>query len=531
MSADGTSDVSERGGDAPPAEERVTRRPGVARVATAVGAVSVLFAVTIPAMWFTGVAAPLPFRTSLFWLMTGFVALCALAVLAAFRLGDRSWSSSLVMTALVVLVAFSWPVLTTVGGDLAASLGLSAIGDVAPVVIAGVALWIGARLTREPPFAIVVGGAVAVYAVVLATIALAQVVPAPEPLAIRDVDDTAPDVVLLVLDGYGRADVLARNFDADTSGFLGELETHGFFVAGDATTNYPFTYAAVSSMLNASYTIDAGPIDEGEYAMIREALSGQTGMFQQFAVAGYETRYLLNAWAGSHCGGLVDVCVSGGIVGRSLWNLARMTILSPLVDEIWRNPLNNLSVDQLTALDDILLAPSRDGRPVFTFAHIILPHVPLRLAEDCSRTDGGPATEWGSQPELRSERRARYRAQVTCVNALVLEALDRFLADRPDAVVMITADHGPGASLNPNHSAETVPDAGLAERIPILSAYRLPGCEGSYRSDITPVNGARAVLRCALGSDVEPLDDITYWVDFDAEGEATDITARVRPSL
>jgi hypothetical protein len=514
----------------PDLETRSGEGRGLAPVAGAIGAVSVLAAVTAPASWYMSAAAPLPFRTPLFWLMTGFVSLCALALLGAFRLGGRTWSSSFVMTALAVLMTFSWPVLTTIGNDLAATLGIGLIGDVAPVVIAGVALWIGARLTREPAFAIVIGGAITVYAVVLATMALAQVVPAPEPLAVDDVDDTGADVVLLVLDGYGRADVLARNFDADTGAFLDALERRGFFVADDATTNYPFTYAAVSSMLHASYTIDVGPIDEGDYATIREALSGQTGMFREFAAAGYETRYLLNAWAGSHCGGLVDVCVSGGIVGRSLWNLARMSILSPLVDEIWRNPLNDLSAEQLTALGDILRSPSRDGRPIFTFAHIILPHVPLRLAEDCSRTDGGPASEWGSQPELRTERRARYRAQVTCVNTLVLDALDRFLSDHPDAVVMITADHGPGASLNPNHSVETVPDTGLAERIPILSAYRLPGCEDGYRPDITPVNGARAVLRCAIGSEVEPLEDITLWVDFDAEGVATDITTRVRPS-
>ncbi len=207
-----------------------------------------------------------------------------------------------------------------------------------------------------------------------------------------------------------------------------------------------------------------------------------------------------------------------------------MTILSPLVDEIWRNPLNNQSVDQLIALDEILLAPSGDNRPVFTFAHVILPHVPLRLAADCTRTDGGAASEWGSQPELRAERSMRYRDQVTCVNTLVIDALDRYLDQRPHAIVMITADHGPGASLNPNHSVQTVPDGALAERMPILSAYRIPGCEDRYRSDLTPVNGARALLACALGADMPPIEDIMRWVDFDAGGVATDITARIGSS-
>lgn len=504
------------------------RPPAVARRLTGVvAAIAMLSSVVIPGLWYIGAAAPLPFRTGLFWLMTGFVACLALVLIVAFRLADRDWPSSFVLAALVVLVTFSWPALTSVGGEVAEALGLGIVGDVMPVVLAGAALWLGVRLAREPAFGTVIGGVVIAYAVVLAAIALPLVVPAAEPFTAAEPDPAAPDVVLLVLDGYGRADVLDANFDAGIDGFLDGLEGHGFLVADAATANYPFTFAAVSTMLDGAYTIDDGPVEGGELAAIRSLLSGHSGMIRDFAADGYETRYLLNAWAGSHCGDLVDVCVSGGIVGRSMWNLGRMTILSPLVDEIWRNPLNNQSVDHLASLADILLAPSRDGRPVFTFAHIILPHVPLRLAEDCSRTDGGPASEWGTQPALRAERHARYRAQVACVNTLVLQALDRYLAARPDAVVMLTADHGPGASLNPNHSVESVPDRALAERIPILSAYRLPGCDDVTRIDLTPVNGARALLRCALGVELDPLDDVTRWVDFDAEGVATDITARV----
>lgn len=506
------------------------RRHAVRIVAGGVAVVAVVASVTIPALWYIGAASPMPFRPELFWLMTGFVSIAAVAVIATLRFGGWGWTASLVLTSLVILLVFSWPALTSAGDAISRRLGLGLLADVAPVLLAGGALWLGMRLARESAFSLVIGGAVTGYAAILAVIALPLVVPTPDPITRDHAGADAADVVFLVLDGYGRADVLAENFDADVEGFLGELERHGFFVAEDATTNYPFTFAAVSSMLAGSYAIDEGPISDEELSAIRSLLSGNSGMIRDFAGAGYETRYLLNAWAGSHCGSFVDVCISGGIVGRSLWNLGRMTILSPLVDEIWRNPLNNQSVDHLTDLAYILEVPSRDDRPVFTFAHIILPHVPLRLGPDCSRTDGGPASEWGSQPELLAERHARLRAQVTCVNTLVVAALDRYLASHPDAVVVITADHGPGASLNPNHTVETVPDDALDERYPILSAYRLPGCEQEYRTDITPVNGARALMRCVFGGELSNLDDIAYWVNFGGWGDATDITARLGAS-
>src|SRR5690606_2778066 len=48
-------------------------------------------------------------------------------------------------------------------------------------------------------------------------------------------DETPPDIYLLVLDGYGRADVLADMYDFDNTPFLELLTSQGFQVAPQAT--------------------------------------------------------------------------------------------------------------------------------------------------------------------------------------------------------------------------------------------------------------------------------------------------------
>ena len=54
----------------------------------------------------------------------------------------------------------------------------------------------------------------------------------------------------------------------------------------------------------------------------------------------------------------------------------------------------------------------------------------------------------------------------------------------------------------------------------IFSAYRVPGCAESIYPAITPINGTRAVTSCALGTALDPLPDLNYWIAGNGEGEA-----------
>ena len=71
---------------------------------------------------------------------------------------------------------------------------------------------------------------------------------APGPMAQPSAD--APDVYVILLDGYARADVLANTFGYDDSPFLDGLRSDGFEVADASHSNYLVTNLSVSSLLN-----------------------------------------------------------------------------------------------------------------------------------------------------------------------------------------------------------------------------------------------------------------------------------------
>ena len=51
----------------------------------------------------------------------------------------------------------------------------------------------------------------------------------------------SPNIYILLLDGYPRADTLAERYDFDNRPFLEELRDRGFDVAERSRTNYMFT--------------------------------------------------------------------------------------------------------------------------------------------------------------------------------------------------------------------------------------------------------------------------------------------------
>ena len=64
---------------------------------------------------------------------------------------------------------------------------------------------------------------------------------------------SAPDIYLIIVDGYGRADFLKDNYGYDNTQFVEYLKEQGFYVADQATSNYPITELSISSMLNMQY--------------------------------------------------------------------------------------------------------------------------------------------------------------------------------------------------------------------------------------------------------------------------------------
>ena len=66
-------------------------------------------------------------------------------------------------------------------------------------------------------------------------------------------DSEYPDIYYIILDAYGRSDVVKEVFGYDNSSFIAYLEEKGFYVAGQSRSNYIQTALSISSSLNFDY--------------------------------------------------------------------------------------------------------------------------------------------------------------------------------------------------------------------------------------------------------------------------------------
>ena len=79
-----------------------------------------------------------------------------------------------------------------------------------------------------------------------------QIIP-PEISVPVESTETSPDIYFIILDMYGRNDVLTEEFDYDDGLFLRQLKDMGFYVASCSQSNYHSTAFSLSATLDANY--------------------------------------------------------------------------------------------------------------------------------------------------------------------------------------------------------------------------------------------------------------------------------------
>ena len=321
------------------------------------------------------------------------------------------------------------------------------------------------------------------------------------------VGDQPPDIYYIILDGYGRSDLLKSQFGYDNSDFLNSLRDQGFFVADCAQSNYAQTQLSLASSLNFNY-IDAlsnrfvpGSDDRGgldvliHHGLVRQSLEK----------AGYTTVAFATGFLATE---LSDADYFLG-PQRSLGELNEFesllmeTTFARLIQDSNRFGMENSGSElyrerTLFTLDKLDKLSYIKG-PKFVFVHLVIPHPPYVFGPT-----GGPVEAADVGTTRTQQGASHYRDQAFYVSNRMKEIVPKIIANsaRPP-IIVIQGDHGP-----------TVP-SGPQARMRNLNVYFLPGANKSLYSTITPVNTFRVIFNNYFGQNLQLLNDVSLYSDYE----------------
>ena len=292
-----------------------------------------------------------------------------------------------------------------------------------------------------------------------------------------------PNVVVLLVDAYPRADALQEEFGFDNSAFVAGLTDRGFTVAAHSRSNYTATWASLSSMFYGRYVdeipaLTPPPADPAEqYRRVMLAL-GQAPVLDGLRAKGYEIVTIPSSFESA------ELTSADRVLAPPEWTSFELSLMQhSLAGQLAFRLAPAVAFDQhrarlastLRLLEDEMARTS--AAPRFVFAHLLAPHAPVVFKADGSPVQGPacfPACNiYGMTSEADWEA---FPGQVEHVNELLLTAVDRIIGEDPEAIVILMSDHG-----SPRTGADTV------NAFRNFFAARVPGGEVEYPDDVTPL--------------------------------------------
>lgn len=427
----------------------------------------------------------------------------------------RSASAAIRIAAITVFAIFWWSILRPVAEWIASPLPLLTwevvlVGLLTIVVVSAVRLGDSLAVALIMP--------TLMMAVLIAEVVSLQALEEePQPIgsvvsAVGSPDDR-PNVIMLVLDGRPRTDVLWDLYDYDDAAFRSRLQGMGFEFNDAAVSNYNRTFGSISAMLALDPLISPDVPSDDVWPRVRGVSGGDGEMLRAFQRAGYRVRYSVSGWNGSRCGSVVDECDAPLMVHSTLYWMLRGSIFSPIVPEVMRHPWAAVSEAQIASM----AARHRDvvdgGQPTVTWMHVVAPHPPLSLDAECKRRGDSWRTVIAlvQRDEFDEDRIGAFTEQVECVDRLVADALEEIILADPHVVVFVVSDHGSESLGQDFTDLENMSPAQVREKLAVLHAFRGPrDCSVTERR--TTVGAFREVVACILDAEVDTAEAAPYLV-------------------
>jgi len=357
-----------------------------------------------------------------------------------------------------------------------------------------------------------------------------ELVPLPDP---ANASGRYPDIYYLVLDSYGRADVLQREFAYDNSDFLEFLEQRGFYVADQARSNYLLTILSISSALNLNYlnplekeardSANRQPLkDLIQHSQLRSFLDDLGYKYVAFD-SGYSFTRTTDA----------DLYLSPFAKINEFEELFFTRSAGVLAEPLENNPIAYQTYDAhrkriIFTLNKLQELPKVPG-PKFVFVHLLLPHPPFIFgAHGEVRVPDRPfdINDADLYSGSREEYLEGYASQVEFTNQQVRAVIQSLLTgSETPPIILIQGDHGPRIFTD----WDSPQDSCLLESTAILNAIYAPdiGLAALYPT-ITPVNTFRVLLNETFGMDLDLLEDRTYFSNYWEPYDLLDVTRQAQ---
>ena len=319
-------------------------------------------------------------------------------------------------------------------------------------------------------------------------------------------DENLPDVYYIILDSYGRSDVLQKDLDYDNSSFLEDLENLGFYVARCSQSNYANTELSLASSLNLDYlnVLNEELTPETTDRFLVWPLVKHNLVVKKFIDLGYTIRAFDTDFNISDIES-VDYFYTAPQRGfNGFENLLLQTTAGIILDDagIFRNfhiTADDIKYNRiLFTLDTLEKIPQLSG-PDFIFVHLLLPHPRFVFGPDGEMTIVQKFSSNKSEYYSDENYIKGYKNQAIFISNRITEiAKDIIQNSSNPPIIIIQGDHGP------NHFSE-------ADRMGIINAYYFPEVTQEFYSTITPVNSFRLLFSTYFGEDYPLLDDLSYY--------------------
>ncbi len=487
--------------------------------------------------------------------------LCALGLMIVLKYVIKDWDRAGFLTSLVLFLLLYYGILYRVGWGL--SIGKLRLGR-HPFLFTGWALLLGligsrwtwkhlhnhSKITQFLNFAAVVAIVLSVGRFGLNRAMLnasrqerntAGEQIQPELPKVRATEK--PDIYYIIVDGYGRRDVLQEVYDFDNTPFIEFLQSHGFYVAEQSQANYTATLYSLPAALNFEYLdtlLNMAP-NSRDYVPLVQLLQHSRARAALQAL-GYQfiandTNFIFST--------IVDADILFRRPPDNPWlnefeavlvmsSAAAVLVDAGVFDVPWIG-YQQARERILFSYDSLQHIPEIPG-PKFVFFHILAPHPPFLfdatgqpVSPGTPYSGGGDGDHYLGFPDAYVQG---YRGQLAYTNILLQQTVETILSNsETPPIIVIQGDHGPGALLE-----ETLEQSCIRERVGILNAYYLPG-EGAQKlyPTITPVNTFRVIFDTYFGTNLGLLADHSYYVnqshpyDFTEIGDRSQIPCNLEP--